>query len=663
MEIKDHTHEEECKKTGLHGCCCHHSEAGEGEEHGETSLRGRLRDILITIALLIGACVITHTHELSVWQQLLAFLPAFLLIGHDTLVEAWEGIREGDFYNENFLMSVATIGALLIGFLPGAETEFPEAVFVMLFFQIGELFEDYAEGKSRQSISHLMDIRPDTATVERNGKETTLSPEEVRLNDTVVVRPGERVPVDGLIIEGSTTLDTMALTGESIPRSAHSGDEVLSGCINLTGLIRLQATKVYGESTVAKILSLVESATEQKSESESFITKFARIYTPIVVWAAILLAFVPPLFGELSYEEGLGMWLHRALIFLIVSCPCALVISVPLTFFAGIGGASRHGILVKGSNYMDVLSKLDTVVFDKTGTLTRGTFSVQEVVPTENTTTEQLLRLAALAEQFSTHPIAKALQAAYTPSATEQQTVSNVKEIAGRGIEASIDQETVYVGNAQLMADHQINITQTLQGGTTVHIATDRGYAGYIVIADDIKSDSKNAIAALKHLGIRHTVMLTGDSERVAHNVATAIGIDSYHAELLPTDKVARVEQLLQARNGSHTLAFVGDGINDAPVLKRADVGIAMGALGSDAAIEAADVVLMDDKPSKIAIAIRIARKTIRIARQNIGLAIGIKIAVLALATIGLGNMGLAVFADVGVTVLAVFNAMRALKK
>ena len=565
-------------------------------------------------------------------------------------------------FNEDFLMSVATIGALCIGFLPGAETEFPEAVFVMLFFQVGELFEGYAEGKSRESISHLMDIRPDTANVERDGKVVVVAPEEVKVGETIVVKPGEKIPLDGTVIDGTTSLNTIALTGESVPREVTADDDVVSGCINLTGVIRVVTTKSFGESTVSKIIRLVESADEHKSRSESFITRFARVYTPIVVFAALALAIVPPLFSSEGYMCAFPAWLYRALIFLVVSCPCALVISVPLSFFGGIGAASRRGILVKGSGYMDTLATLGTVVFDKTGTLTHGEFQVEAVHPSDFNEHE-LLHLAAHVEHFSTHPIGAALRDAFPEESTDGCRLTDVEEIAGRGIRAKVNGRTVCVGNQKMMEDIGLQTHNCHLVGTIIHVAVDGRYAGHIVINDKIKEDSREAIAELKKLGVENAVMLTGDREAVGKDVAGKLGLDEYHAELLPADKVEYVEQLLSEKPEGKTLAFVGDGINDAPVLKRADVGIAMGGLGSDAAIEAADVVLMDDKPSKIATAIVIARSTIRIARENVVFAIGVKVAVLLLATVGLGNMWMAVFADVGVTVLAVLNAMRMLKK
>ena len=710
----------------------------------------------------------------------LVYLVPYLLIGHETLHEAWEGITHGDAFNEHFLMSVATIGALCIGFLPGAETQYPEAVFVMLFFQVGELFEGYAEGKSRDSIAHLMDIRPDVAHVELRNED--VSPSSVAIGSVIIIRPGEKVPLDGVVIEGTSALNTVALTGESLPRDVNVGDEVISGCVNLSGVLRVRTTKAFGESTVSKIISLVEHAGERKSQSETFITRFARVYTPIVVFLALALAITPPLCAHFSFLlppssflDAFPTWLYRALMFLVVSCPCALVISVPLTFFGGIGGASRKGILVKGANYMDVLSKVDTVVFDKTGTLTHGQFAVEAVHSVssdissdisrkeeggkrkENTFTaeldaesfsesasgsaskhisflfppssfleNQLLHLAAHVEHFSTHPIGAALRDAFPDEATDGCQVSDVEEIAGHGIRASVrladsdETHIVCVGNTKMMDVVGAHWHDCHHVGTIIHVAIDGEYAGHIVINDQIKSDSAEAIAALKALGVKKTVMLTGDRREVADHVAKTLGLDEYHAELLPADKVRFIDEILRSeecgvssrseecgvrsentstaesssvlfaesssedislhtphsslledtphstlhkkRHLDKTLAFVGDGINDAPVLARADVGIAMGGLGSDAAIEAADVVLMDDKPSKIALAIRIARRTLGIARQNVVFAIGVKVAVLILAAFGIATMWLAVFADVGVTVLAVLNAMRALR-
>lgn len=640
----------------------HHEHEHHHDEHGEGGLRGKLLLIAATVFLLIGAVIVEHNTSLATWQLLLVYLVPYLLIGHDTLGEALEGIAKGDMFNEDFLMSVATIGALCIGFLPGAETQFPEAVFVMLFFQVGELFEGYAEGRSRESISHLMDIRPDVANVERNGTVESIKPEEVSVGETIVVRPGEKIPLDGIIVEGTTSLNTIALTGESCPREVEEKDEVVSGCINLTGVIRVKTTKTFGESTVSKIIRLVESADENKSRSESFITRFAHVYTPIVVFAALALAFIPPFFSADGYATAFSTWLYRALIFLVVSCPCALVISVPLSFFGGIGAASRRGILIKGSGYMDTLANLGTVVFDKTGTLTHGEFVVEAVHPSDFDEHE-LLHLAAHVEHFTTHPIGAALRNAFPSEAIDGCKIEEVEEITGRGIRAKVSGRTVCVGNGKMMEDIGLEAHNCHLAGTIIHVAVDGKYAGHIVINDKIKEDSAEAITSLKRLGVEKTVMLTGDREAVGKDVAERLGLDEYHAELLPADKVAHVERLIREKAEGKSLAFVGDGINDAPVLKRADVGIAMGALGSDAAIEAADVVLMDDKPSKISTAIDIARRTIHIARENVVFAIGVKVAVLLIATVGLGNMWMAVFADVGVTVLAVLNAMRTLRK
>lgn len=640
----------------------HHEHEHHHHEHGEGGLRGKLLLIAATVFLLIAAVIVEHNTSLATWQLLLVYLVPYLLIGHDTLGEALEGIAKGDMFNEDFLMSVATIGALCIGFLPGAETQFPEAVFVMLFFQVGELFEGYAEGRSRESISHLMDIRPDVANVERDGTVESVKPEDVRVGETIVVCPGEKIPLDGIIVEGTTSLNTIALTGESCPREVEEKDEVVSGCINLTGVIRVKTTKTFGESTVSKIIRLVESADENKSRSESFITRFAHVYTPIVVFAALALAFIPPFFSADGYATAFSTWLYRALIFLVVSCPCALVISVPLSFFGGIGAASRRGILIKGSGYMDTLANLGTVVFDKTGTLTHGEFAVEAVHPSDFDEHE-LLHLAAHVEHFTTHPIGAALRNAFPSEAIDGCKIEDVEEITGRGIRAKVSGRTVCVGNGKMMEDIGLEAHNCHLAGTIIHVAVDGKYAGHIVINDKIKEDSAEAITSLKRLGVEKTVMLTGDREAVGKDVAERLGLDEYHAELLPADKVAHVERLIREKAEGKSLAFVGDGINDAPVLKRADVGIAMGALGSDAAIEAADVVLMDDKPSKISTAIDIARRTIHIARENVVFAIGVKVAVLLLATVGLGNMWMAVFADVGVTVLAVLNAMRTLRK
>ena len=597
----------------------------------------------VTVVLLVAAVWVEHHWELPTWQLLLVYLVPYLIIGYDTLKEAVEGIAEGEPFNEHLLMSVATIGALAIGFLPGAETEFPEAVFVMLFFQVGELFEGYAEGRSRESIAHLMDIRPDVAHVVEEGSEDTLkdvSPETVAIGSFVVVRPGEKIPLDGVVVEGITTLNTVALTGETMPREVQTGDEVVSGCINQSGVIRVRTTKSFGESTVSKIISLVEHAGEHKSKSETFITRFARVYTPIVVFAAIVLAIVPPLFASLTAQATfLGTfptWLYRALLFLVVSCPCALVLSVPLTFFSGV----------------------QTLVFDKTGTLTHGQFAVEAVHPDEFDE-HQLLHLAAHVEHFSTHPIGAALRDAFPDEATDGCRVSDVEEVAGQGVKARVGHQLVCVGNTKMMDAVGAHWHDCHHVGTIIHVAIDGRYAGHIVINDKVKEDSADAISQLAALGVERTVMLTGDRQEVAAHVADQLHLDEYHAELLPADKVRYMEEF--TAQSAH-VAFVGDGVNDAPVLARADVGIAMGGLGSDAAIEAADVVLMDDKPSKIAVAIRIARRTLGIARQNVWLAIGVKVAVLLLAVAGLATMWMAVFADVGVTVLAVLNAMRTLK-
>ena len=618
----------------------------------------KLLRIILTAVLLVGAVIIEKTLNLEVWQLLLVYLVPFLLIGYDTIGEAVEGIMHGEVFDEDFLMCVATVGALLIGFLPGAETEFPEAVFVMLFFQIGELFEHYAEDNSRKSISHLMDIRPDSANVERGGQVVEVSPEQVAVGETIVVKPGEKLPLDGVVVEGETSLNTVALTGESMPRSVKKGDEVVSGCINISGVVRIRVEKSFGESTVSRILDLVEHASGNKSKSETFIARFARVYTPIVVYVALALAFIPPFFCD-GYIEALPVWVSRALTFLVVSCPCALVISVPLTFFAGIGGASRRGILIKGSNYMDTLAKTATVVFDKTGTLTKGRFEVEAVHP-QNFDERELLHLAAHVERYSTHPIAMSLKTAFG-NESDGCKVENVEEIAGQGVRALVNGKEVCVGNARMMDAIGAEWHECHRKGTIVHVAADGVYAGHIVVNDVVKDDAQEAVEGLKRRGIRKTVMLTGDHQNVALRVAEAVGIDECHAELLPADKVDAVEKLIDEKKEGEALAFVGDGINDAPVLARADVGIAMGALGSDAAIEAADVVLMDDKPSKIATAIGIARRTIGIARENVVFAIFIKLLVLVLAAFGVATMWMAVFADVGVTVIAVFNAMRAL--
>ena len=619
----------------------------------------RFARIILSAALLGVAVLVEKNCDLSVWQLLLVYLIPYLISGYDTLLEAGEKILKGDFFDEDFLMSIATIGALCIGFLPGAETQFPEAVFVMLFFQVGELFEEIAEGRSRKSISALMDIRPDTANVERDGKILTVNPEEVKVGETIVVKPGEKVPMDGVVLEGTSSLNTVALTGESVPRSISKDDDIISGCVNLTGVIRAKVTKAFGESTASKILDLVENASENKSKSESFISRFARIYTPVVVIAALVLAFIlPALSGD--FGGTFATWLYRALTFLIVSCPCALVISVPLSFFGGIGGASSKGILIKGSNYLEALAKVGTVVFDKTGTLTEGVFDVTAVHP-ETIDEKELLHLAAHVERYSSHPIAISLKKAY-PNEADGCSVENVEEIAGHGVRAVVNGKTVCAGNTKMMDEVGAKWKPCEKNGTIVHVSVDGTYVGHIVVSDRIKADSADAIKALKAEGVTKTVMLTGDKREVGEYVASAIGLDEFHAELLPADKVSELEKLLDNKPSGKTLAFVGDGINDAPVLARADLGIAMGGLGSDAAIEAADVVLMDDKPSKIALGVKIARKTLRLARENTFFAIFIKLLVLVLAVLGIATMWMAVFADVGVTVLAVLNAMRALK-
>ena len=610
--------------------------------------------ILIAAALLI----LVKLLPLTGWVRGLCCLAPYFIIGYDVLRKAALGIVNGQVFDENFLMALATVGAYATG-------EFDEAVFVMLFYQTGELFQDYAVGKSRTSIAALMDIRPDTANLETENGLETVDPEDVAVGSIIVVKPGERVPLDGTVLEGSSTLDTAALTGEALPRSIRVGDDIISGCVNLTGLLRVTVTKPCEESTVSKILELVENSSEKKAVSEQFITRFAKYYTPCVVYAAlalfliptVLLAMLPTLPGFLAGTVWTD-WLHRALTFLVISCPCALVISVPLSFFGGIGGASKCGILVKGGNYLEALAKADTVVFDKTGTLTKGTFAVSAVHPEAGFEADQVLEYAALAEQYSTHPIAVSLREA-CKSGMDRSRVSNVEEIAGHGIMAEVDGKRVGVGNSRLMERQSVNWLPCELPGTIVHVTIDGFYAGHIVIADQPKPDAKEAIARLKAMGVKKTVMLTGDTKEVAHTVADALGLDEYHAELLPADKVARVEELLKQEAGK--LAFVGDGINDAPVLTRADIGIAMGGLGSDAAIEAADIVLMDDQPTKIAAAIRIARKTVRIVRENIVFALTVKAIVLVMGALGKAPMWLAVFADVGVAFLAILNAMRCL--
>ena len=634
----------------------HHEHAHEHEHHHEhhheEGTRERLLTIGVSAVLLVIAVLIERHTNWKTWQYLLIYLVPYLIAGWDTLKEAAEALTEGEALDENFLMSIATIGALAIGFLPGAETQFPEAVFVMLFFQVGELFEGLAEGKSRQSIAHLMDLRPDVVHVEREGNLLDVSPEEVNVGETILIRPGEKTALDGIVVEGSSTLDTVALTGESVPRSIAPEDELLSGCVNLSGVLRVRTTKPAGESTAAKILELVEHAAENKSRSEHFITRFAKIYTPIVVGLAILLAVVPSLI-----TGDWATWIYRALMFLVVSCPCALVISVPLTFFGGIGGASRKGILVKGAAFLDTLARVKTVVFDKTGTLTEGVFQVTAVHPDRLDETE-LLHLAAHVERHSTHPVAAALRQAY-PDEQDDCEVSDFQELAGKGLKASVNGKQVAVGNDKLMEDLGIAWKPCHEKGTLIHVAVNGEYEGHIVISDRIKADAAESVQALHAAGVEKVVMLTGDQADIAAHVAGKLALDDFHAGLLPDGKVSQVEALLK----EGTLAFVGDGINDAPVLARADIGIAMGALGSDAAIEAADVVLMDDKPSKVAQAVGIARRTLRIAKENMWGAIGIKLLVLLLAACGLATLWMAVFADVGVTVLAVLNAMRTLKK
>lgn len=609
--------------------------------------------------MLAVAALVEHTVQLPVWQMLLIYLVPYLVVGYDVVGEAFEGICHGEVFDEDFLMFVATVGAMCIGFLPGAEPQFAEAVFVMLFFQVGELFEHYAEHRSRRSIRALMDIRPDAANVLRDGKIQTVSPDTIAVGETIIVKPGERVALDGEIVDGTSALNTVALTGESMPRDVHEGDQVVSGCVNISGVLTVKVQKSFGESTASKIISMVENASEKKSKSEAFITRFARVYTPIVVIVALVLAFVPPMFCG-GYVEALTTWLYRALTFLVVSCPCALVISIPLSFFGGIGGASRHGILIKGASYIDALSELDTVVFDKTGTLTHGEFCVEAIHP-DKISPEELLHLAAHVERYSTHPIAVSLKQAFGNEA-DGCKVEDVEEIAGHGVRAVVNGHMVCVGNERMMDSVGAEWHKCHVVGTTVHVSIDGEYAGHIVVADRIKEDAADAIAGLHAMGISNTVMLTGDRKEVGEDVAHRVGIDDCHTQLLPADKLGILEQLLDKKKKNTTLAFVGDGINDAPALARADVGVAMGALGSDAAIEAADVVLMDDKPSKIVTAIHIARRTLGIARQNVWFAIGVKVLVLLLAAVGLATMWMAVFADVGVMVLAVLNAMRTLR-
>ena len=622
----------------------------------EKENRNKLIRIISASVLLVGSVLVERTMNLLIWQLLLVYLVPYLVVGYDVLTEAAEDIAHGEGMDVDFLMAIATLGALCIGFMPGAEPQFTEAVFVMLFFQVGELFESFAEGRSRKSISQLMDIRPDIAHVKRGEELVDVNPEEVKVGDIVVIRPGEKVPMDGIVIDGASSLNTVALTGESVPRTIRPADDIMSGCINLNGVVTAKVTKAFGESTAAKVLNLVENATKNKSKNENFITKFAKIYTPIVVVLALLVAVIPPL---LVNEQLWSVWIYRALTFLVVSCPCALVISVPLTFFGGIGGASRKGVLIKGSNYMETLAKVRTIAFDKTGTMTHGVFDVTAIHP-ENIAPNELLHLVAHVERYSTHPIALSIRKAF-PDKNDGCDVKDIVETAGQGVMARINGKSVSVGNTNLMKSVGAKWQPCEKVGTILHIAIDGEYAGHIVVSDKIKEDAADAVNALKAEGVKRLVMLTGDKEEVAVDVAKTVGLAEYHAELLPGDKVSQVETILK-ENAEGTMAFVGDGINDAPVLARADVGIAMGGLGSDAAIEAADVVLMDDKPSKIAVAIRQARRTLRIARENTWFAVGIKIAVLILAFFGLATMWMAVFADVGVTVLAVLNAARTLK-
>lgn len=622
-------------------------------------MKSKVLRIVCAAVLLVAALLVEHTTLWPVWALFLVYLVPYLVAGYDVVLEAIEGICHSEGFDEDVLMTIATLGALGIGFLPGASHEFPEAVFVMLFFQVGELFEHFAEHSSKRSISALMDLRPDVAHVLREGRVEAVSPSAVAIGEHIVVRPGERVPLDGRVVEGASSVDTVALTGESVPRRAAVGDGVLSGCVNLSGVLTIEVEKVFEESAASRIIRLVEDAGQSKSGSERFITRFARVYTPVVCGAAFVLAVVPPLVMG-NFAEQFPTWLYRALTFLVVSCPCALVISVPLSFFCGIGGASRRGILIKGGSFMEALTKVRTLVFDKTGTLTEGVFEVTAVHPTMISERE-LLHLAAHVERHSTHPIAASLKAAYT----EEQDgccVEQVTEVAGRGVRAVVNGHMVCVGNAQMMSDLGADFEPCEKVGTIVHVALDGTYAGHIVISDRVKAEAVQAVDTLQRRYGLHTVMLTGDNAAVAADVAQRLGIGEHHAELLPTDKVEHLGRLVSAQRGGSLTAFVGDGINDAPVLARADVGIAMGAMGADAAIEAADVVLMDDNPQKIATAISLSHHTLCIARENVVFALAVKLAVLLLASVGLAGMSAAVFADVGVTVLAVLNAMRALR-
>ncbi len=627
-----------------------------------------LRRILVAFALFVAAIVLEATGLLgawfgtgALWAEFVLFLIPFLVAGYDVLLKAAKNIGYGQVFDENFLMAVATVGAFLLVFFPDSDPHMSEGAAVMLFYQVGELFQGYAVGKSRASIAAMMDIAPDYANVMREGSLVQVDPNEVSVGDEIVVKPGERVPLDGVVVSGSSELDTAALTGESLPRSVAEGGEVVSGCVNMTGLLTVRVSKPFGESTVSRILELVENASAKKARAENFITRFARYYTPTVVIVAALLAIVPPLLTG----QPFATWVERGLTFLVVSCPCALVISVPLSFFGGIGGASRLGILVKGGNYLEALAKVDTVVFDKTGTLTNGTFEVVSVHPAPNVDAGYLLKVAAHAESFSDHPIAVSVRKAYDGT-IDPGLVSDVRDLAGRGVGVMLEGVPVFVGNGTLMAENSIDYARRLascdHAGTVLHVAVGGAYLGHVEIADAPKPDAAEAIRDLHAVGVKKTVMLTGDREPVAAAVAKNLGLDEYRAQLLPQDKVAQVERLLGQEAEGRKLAFVGDGINDAPVLTRADVGIAMGALGSDAAIEAADVVLMDDRPSNIAKAISIARKTMGIVKENIVFALGVKLAVLVLAAVGLANMWLAVFADVGVAVLAILNAMRCMR-
>lgn len=670
-----HTHTSHC---GHDHCNCGH----EHHHHHSSSTRGRLVWILSSALLLAMAVAADHIATLQMWQRLLLYLPAYLLIGFPTLKEAAEGLAHGDAFNEHFLMSIATIGALSIGFLPGGDEAFAEAVAVMLLFQVGEWAEGYAEGQSRRSIAHLVEMRPDTAHLATDGKGNSLSttdvaPETVEVGQTIVVRPGEKFPLDGKVISGSTTVNNMALTGESRPVSADVGSEVFSGCTNLSGVVSVKVTKPFSQSTAMRIIELVENAAERKAKSETFISRFARIYTPVVVVLAVAIAIVPPLLSG-AFAESFATWLYRAMMFLVVSCPCALVISVPLTFFAGIGGASREGILIKGANFFDVLSNVGTVVFDKTGTLTRGQFAVEAVhgntcgIGNDDSSTAEdhsnhdsathLLHMAAHVEHHSSHPIAEALRQAFPQEGSDGCRVDDIEEIAGQGVCAVVEGRKVCIGNEKLMESIGAEWHDCTQSGTIVHVAIDGTYRGHIVVGDSIKPGSREAVEQLRSLGVASIIMLTGDNDAAARKVADELGISEWHAHLLPEAKLSRVDKLIAAEPQGRRVAFVGDGINDAPVLRRADVGIAMGGMGSDAAIDAADVVVMDDNPEKVSAAIRRARSTQRIAWQNVVFAVGIKVVFLLLASLGMCTMWMAVFADVGVTVLAVLNAMRALK-